>query len=51
MTTVPLEGLNHLFQHAGTGAVDEYARIDETLAPEVLELIGDWIEARFSGAS
>ena len=38
-----LTGLNHLFQHAETGLVDEYARIEETMAPEVLDLIRDWI--------
>lgn len=29
-------GLNHLFQHAQTGAVQEYGTIEETIAPEVL---------------
>ena len=38
-----LAGLNHLFQHAETGLVDEYARIEETMATEVLDLIRDWI--------
>lgn len=38
-----LEGLNHLFQHATTGAVSEYYQISETIAPEVLELIAEWI--------
>jgi fermentation-respiration switch protein FrsA (DUF1100 family) len=46
-----LEGLNHLFQHASTGTVEEYGRIDETMAPEVLDLIGDWILERFAGGS
>lgn len=36
--------LNHLFQAAGTGAVDEYDRIEQTIAPEVLDFIGDWLE-------
>jgi uncharacterized protein len=40
-------GLNHLFQHADTGAIDEYGKIEETMAPEVLERIGGWIAARF----
>lgn len=39
-------GLNHLFQHCDTGAVTEYARIEETMAPEVLENIAAWIRAR-----
>lgn len=37
------EGLNHLFQHAVTGLMDEYGAIPETIAPEVLKLIGDWL--------
>jgi pimeloyl-ACP methyl ester carboxylesterase len=40
-------GLNHLFQHAKTGGMDEYATIEETFAPEALATIGDWIVARF----
>lgn len=35
--------LNHLFQHAKTGLVNEYAAIEETISPEVLKLIKDWI--------
>ncbi|MDE0422170.1 MAG: alpha/beta fold hydrolase [Gammaproteobacteria bacterium] len=38
-----LPGLNHLFQHAKTGLVDEYGQIEETIAPQVLDLIRDWI--------
>jgi uncharacterized protein len=38
-----LEGLNHLFQTAQTGAIEEYAEIDETMAPQVMDLIADWI--------
>jgi pimeloyl-ACP methyl ester carboxylesterase len=39
-------GLNHLFQHAETGLIAEYGRIEETLAPEVLQAIAEWITAR-----
>ncbi len=42
-----LEELNHLFQHAETGAISEYRMIEETFAPEALELISDWITSRF----
>ncbi|HEX4962606.1 MAG TPA: alpha/beta fold hydrolase [Thermoanaerobaculia bacterium] len=42
-----LPGLNHLFQHAKTGSIEEYAEIEETFAPEALSTIGDWIMARF----
>ena len=36
-------GLNHLFQTALTGSPDEYAEIEETISPVVLEYIKDWI--------
>lgn len=36
-------GLNHLFQHAQSGAVKEYGTIEETIAPEVLKDIADYI--------
>lgn len=39
-----LPGLNHTFQHAKTGAPAEYAQIEETFAPEALQIMGDWIE-------
>lgn len=41
-----LPGLNHLFQHAETGGMDEYGQIEETIAPEVLEMVTEWIRAR-----
>lgn len=34
---------NHLFQRAKTGLVNEYAIIEETISPEVLDLIRDWV--------
>ena len=40
-------GLNHLFQKAETGAFIEYATIEETINPEVLTTIEQWIAARF----
>lgn len=40
---VALEGLNHLFQASETGALSEYASIQETINPRALETIGDWI--------
>ncbi len=39
----PIEGLNHLFQHCQTGAVLEYNKIEETFAPEVLNLMTEWL--------
>lgn len=38
-----VEGVNHLFQHCKTGIVMEYQQIEETMAPEVLEIITEWI--------
>ena len=46
---VELPGLNHLFQTSKTGLPAEYAGIDETIAPHVLELIASWINQRFGG--
>jgi pimeloyl-ACP methyl ester carboxylesterase len=42
-TVVEVAELNHLFQHAETGAVSEYDDITETFAPEVIELMAGWI--------
>ena len=44
---VELPGLNHLFQTAQTGSVEEYAIIEETFSIDALELIGEWILERF----
>jgi uncharacterized protein len=41
-----LEGLNHLFQTARTGAIGEYADIAETMSPVVLSIVTEWIQAR-----
>jgi fermentation-respiration switch protein FrsA (DUF1100 family) len=38
-----MPGLNHLFQTAKTGAATEYARIEETMSPAVLEKVAAWI--------
>jgi uncharacterized protein len=38
-----LDGLNHLFQTAGTGSPAEYGNIQETFAPAALQMMGDWI--------
>jgi pimeloyl-ACP methyl ester carboxylesterase len=40
---VKLPKLNHLFQTSQTGAMDEYARIEETIAPGALETMSTWI--------
>jgi fermentation-respiration switch protein FrsA (DUF1100 family) len=43
-----LPGLNHLFQKAQTGSPSEYAKIEETISPDALKLIGDWISEHTS---
>jgi pimeloyl-ACP methyl ester carboxylesterase len=42
-TIKELPGLNHLFQTAQTGVPSEYAKIEETISPVALKIIGDWI--------
>jgi pimeloyl-ACP methyl ester carboxylesterase len=44
--TVDFPGLNHLFQTAKTGSPAEYAEIEETISPIVLDKITRWILAR-----
>ncbi len=39
LTLHELPNLNHLFQHCETGSPNEYFEIDETISPEVLEMI------------
>lgn len=46
VTVRVMRGLNHLFQHCQTGLPTEYARIEETIAPQVLQLIAEWIRQR-----
>ena len=36
--------LNHLFQHCTTGIPTEYGQIEETISPEVLQDIANWIK-------
>jgi uncharacterized protein len=42
---VVLDGLNHLFQTATTGGIQEYARIEETMSPAVLAAVADWVRS------
>lgn len=39
-----LPDLNHLLQHAYSGSPAEYAAIDETISPEALQIIADWMQ-------
>jgi pimeloyl-ACP methyl ester carboxylesterase len=43
VTVREMPGLNHLFQHAKTGALTEYGELEETMSPEVLTLVSNWI--------
>jgi hypothetical protein len=38
--------LNHLFQTSQTGLLSEYGQIEETISPEVLKTVSDWILRR-----
>ncbi|MBX3396224.1 MAG: alpha/beta hydrolase [Phycisphaerae bacterium] len=50
VTILRLEGLNHLFQHSGTGLPTEYSFIEETFAPEALSAVSQWLNKRFAPA-
>jgi pimeloyl-ACP methyl ester carboxylesterase len=50
-TVTTFDGLNHLFQHATTGMPDEYTVIDETMAPDVLRTIVEWVATRARGSN
>lgn len=39
-----MDGLNHLLQHATTGEMSEYNDIRETISPEVLSIITEFIQ-------
>ena len=49
-TVKPLTGLNHLFQPATTGQIEEYSKIELTIAPEALTEISSWISAHTAAA-
>ena len=44
LTTKIYPELNHLFQHSNTGMPNEYYQIEETISPEVLKDIVNWIK-------
>lgn len=39
-----IPGVNHLFQTCKACTLDEYAQLEETMSPEVLKTIGDWLD-------
>ena len=44
-TIETLSGLNHFFQEAETGAPSEYTAIEQTIAPQVIKKIVEWLAA------
>ena len=42
--TKQLEGLNHLFQHCKTCSPSEYGMLEESFAPEALEIMRKWLD-------
>jgi pimeloyl-ACP methyl ester carboxylesterase len=45
-TIIELPKLNHFFQTCETGSIAEYAKIEETISPSVLNLITKWVLER-----
>ena len=43
VTCRTLPGLNHLMQECETGTVEEYGAIEQTMSPQVLEMMGEWL--------
>jgi len=43
-STRKLPGLNHLFQHCKTCTVAEYGELEESFAPEALQIMGEWLD-------
>ncbi|MFI4871197.1 MAG: alpha/beta fold hydrolase [Phycisphaerales bacterium JB061] len=43
LTAIEFEGLNHLFQPATTGSMDEYGQIETTFDEGVIEKMASWI--------
>ena len=46
VTIKELKGINHMMQECTTGMMDEYARIDQTLSPRVLDEISRFVLAQ-----
>jgi hypothetical protein len=38
-----MPGINHMLQRAKTGQMKEYMEISETIAPDVLQSIDQWL--------
>ena len=44
VTCRALQGLNHLMQECEAGTVEEYGAIEQTMSPQVLEMMRGWLE-------
>ncbi len=44
-TVKEMPGLNHLFQESKTGSPNEYAQIEQTISPVLLETVTKWIKS------
>ncbi len=44
VTIEKIEHVNHLFQTSATGDPMDYAKIEETIAPQVLDVVSSWIK-------
>lgn len=44
VTCRTLPGLNHLMQECETGTVEEYGEIEQTMSPQVLEAVTEWLD-------
>ena len=49
VTIKEFEGLNHVLQQCNTCKVEEYAALQQTIAPEVLDYLSDWIRGVVTG--
>lgn len=43
--TILVSGLNHLFQQCDSCTIMEYGELEETISPQVLTMISDWINS------
>ncbi|WP_306640681.1 alpha/beta hydrolase family protein [Sanyastnella coralliicola] len=47
VTTVTLKNHNHLLQESESGAVSQYGSIEQTVSPQALNTVSEWINARY----
>ncbi len=50
VTTIEMRNMNHQFQTCKTGAISEYTEIEETIAPQVLDILAQWIKEQTTKA-